>query len=98
MANRPSSCMDSQTTRRRRYVIASWLRGYAPSPTTGPFDFAALTSDILALIDRWSPGRPVELIGHDWGALITYDVCVTAPELVHGADGHLFRVARPGRP
>lgn len=54
----------------------------APSPTAGPFDLAALTSDVLALIDRWSPGRPVELIGHDRGALITYDACVTAPERI----------------
>jgi len=68
--------------RRGRYVVAPWLRGYSPSPTAGPFDFVSLTSDVLALIDRWSPGRPVELIGHDWGALITYDVCVTAPEKI----------------
>ena len=65
--------------------VAPWLRGYAPSPTAGPFDFAALTSDVLALIDCWSPGRPVELIGHDWGALITYDACVTAPERIERA-------------
>ncbi|MDH7809995.1 MULTISPECIES: alpha/beta fold hydrolase [unclassified Rhizobium] len=68
--------------RRGRHVVAPWLRGYAQSPTAGLFDFAALTSDVLALIDRWSPGRPVELIGHDWGALITYDTCVTAPERI----------------
>ncbi|WP_206430296.1 alpha/beta fold hydrolase [Flavobacterium ustbae] len=68
--------------RRGRYVVAPWLRGYSPSPTAGPFDFVSLTSDVLALIDRWSPGRPVELIGHDWGALIAYDACVTAPEKI----------------
>jgi pimeloyl-ACP methyl ester carboxylesterase len=71
--------------RRGRHVIAPWLRGYAPSPTAGPFDFASLTGDVLALIDQWSPGRAVELIGHDWGALITYDVCVTAPERIERA-------------
>ena len=65
--------------RRGRHVVAPWLRGYAPSPTAGPFDMAALTSDVLALIDRWSPGRAVELVGHDWGGAITYDACVTAP-------------------
>jgi pimeloyl-ACP methyl ester carboxylesterase len=43
--------------RRGRHVVAPWLRGYAPSPTAGPFDFASLTSDVLVLIDRWSPGR-----------------------------------------
>lgn len=68
--------------RRGRYIVAPWLRGYSPSPTSGPFDFKSLTSDVLALIDIWSPERPVELIGHDWGALITYDACVTAPEKI----------------
>jgi pimeloyl-ACP methyl ester carboxylesterase len=29
--------------RRGRRVVAPWLRGYAPSPTAGPFDLAALT-------------------------------------------------------
>ena len=43
--------------RRGRHVVAPWLRGYAPSPTAGPFDIAALTSDVLALIDRWSDTR-----------------------------------------
>ncbi|WP_369605488.1 alpha/beta fold hydrolase [Rhizobium sp. 28DA2] len=94
MASRRLSCTASRTIRRPRspslprlgrrgrHVVAPWLRGYAQSPTAGLFDFAALTSDVLALIDRWSPGRPVELIGHDWGALITYDTCVTAPERI----------------
>src|SRR5690349_21687097 len=68
--------------RRGRQVVAPWLRGYAPSPTAGPFDVASLTSDVLALIDRWSPGRALELVGHDWGALITYDACATAPERI----------------
>src|SRR5438445_6396392 len=71
--------------RRGRFVVAPWLRGYAPSPTAGAFDFAALTSDVLALIERWSPGRAVELVGHDWGGAITYDACVTAPERIERA-------------
>jgi pimeloyl-ACP methyl ester carboxylesterase len=71
--------------RQGRYVLAPWLRGYAPSPTAGPFDFASLTGDVLALIDRWSPGRPVDVIGHDWGAFITYDAVVTAPERIRRA-------------
>src|SRR4029450_612574 len=32
--------------RRGRHVVAPWLRGYAPSPTAGPFDIAALTSEM----------------------------------------------------
>lgn len=75
----------AELARRGRHVLAPWLRGYAPSPTAGPFDFASLTGDLLALIDRWSPGRAVDLVGHDWGALITYDACVTAPERIERA-------------
>jgi pimeloyl-ACP methyl ester carboxylesterase len=71
--------------RQGRYVLAPWLRGYAPSPTAGPFDFASLTGDVLALIDQWSPRRQVDLIGHDWGAFITYDATVTAPERIERA-------------
>lgn len=68
-----------------RYVLAPWLRGYAPSPTAGPFDFASLTGDVLALIEQWSPSRPVDIIGHDWGALITYHTAATAPERIRHA-------------
>lgn len=68
-----------------RFVLAPWLRGYSPSPTSGPFDFASLTGDVLGVIDRWSPGEPVDLIGHDWGALITYSAAVTAPERIERA-------------
>ncbi|PUB31852.1 pimeloyl-ACP methyl ester carboxylesterase [Promicromonospora sp. AC04] len=75
----------AELARRGRRVVAPWLRGYAPSPTAGPFDFASLTGDVLALIDRWSPGRAVELVGHDWGAMITYDAVVTAPERIERA-------------
>ncbi|MFI5622954.1 alpha/beta fold hydrolase [Nocardioides sp. NPDC051685] len=71
--------------RRGRHVAAPWLRGYAPSPTAGPFDIGSLTSDVIALIDRWSPERPVELVGHDWGAVLTYSACVTAPERIERA-------------
>jgi len=71
-----------ELVRQGRRVLAPWLRGYAPSPTAGPFDFASLTGDVIALIDSWSPGRPVDVIGHDWGALITYDATVSAPDRI----------------
>ncbi|WP_413471459.1 alpha/beta fold hydrolase [Streptomyces sp. MB09-02B] len=77
--------LPGRARRRGRHIVAPWLRGYAPSPTAGPFDFASLTGDVLALIDRRSPGRAVELVGHDWGAMITYDACVTTPERIERA-------------
>lgn len=73
---------------RRRRVIAPWLRGYAPSPVDGPrgaFELDALVDDVLAIIDRVAPGAPVDLIGHDWGAVITYALCARAGDRVRRA-------------
>jgi pimeloyl-ACP methyl ester carboxylesterase len=59
-------------------VLAPWLRGYAPSPLDGPYDPETLVTDVLALIEQWSPDAPVALVGHDWGALLTYLACSRA--------------------
>lgn len=63
-------------------VLAPWLRGYAPSPVDGPYDTDTLVADIIDLLDRWSPAVPVDVVGHDWGAVITYALCATAPSRV----------------
>jgi len=68
----------------RRRVIAPWLRGYAPSPLVGPFDMENLVADILTLIDHLE-AQQVDLIGHDWGAAITYAICAAAPQRVRRA-------------
>lgn len=53
-------------------VIAPYLRGYGGSIGTGPFDLDTLVDDVLAIAasfaDRFA------LIGHDWGAVVTYGV------------------------
>jgi pimeloyl-ACP methyl ester carboxylesterase len=72
---------------RARRVIAPWLRGYAPSPLAGPFDLDTLAADAIAFLEqlgKGGAGRP-DMIGHDWGAAITYRVCVLAPGLVRRA-------------
>jgi len=66
-------------------VVAPWLRGYAPSPTSGPYDADTLAADVLAWADALSPDRPVALVGHDWGAVITYVASARAPERVRAA-------------
>ena len=66
-----------------RQVIAPWLRGYAPSPLGGPFDLETLAHDVIELLEEL--GEPVDLVGHDWGAVITYAVCALAPERVRRA-------------
>jgi len=71
---------------RTRRVVAPWLRGYAPSPLGGPYDLDTLAADAIACIDRIAgPGERADLIGHDWGAAITYRVCAIAPERVRRA-------------
>lgn len=66
-------------------VIAPWLRGYAPSPLEGPYDVETLAADVLAVLDAVSPDAPVDVIGHDWGAVITYALCAQAPQRVRRA-------------
>jgi pimeloyl-ACP methyl ester carboxylesterase len=68
--------------RRGRRVLAPWLRGYAPSPRAGPFDQQSLLGDVIELIDRWSPASPVDLVGHDWGAGLTYNACLAVPDRI----------------
>lgn len=70
---------------RNRYVVAPWLRGYAPSPVEGPYDLDTLAADVTAIIDHVGRGEPIDVVGHDWGAVITYAVCTFAPERVRRA-------------
>jgi pimeloyl-ACP methyl ester carboxylesterase len=70
---------------RSHRVVAPWLRGYAPSPLDGPYDLDTLAADVCAMIDQLSPGTPIDLVGHDWGAAITYAVGAAAPARVRKA-------------
>ncbi len=71
-----------QLQQRGYHVLAPWLRGYAPSPRTGRYDPMTLADDVVALIDTWSPDEPVDIVGHDWGAVIAYFVCTFASERI----------------
>jgi pimeloyl-ACP methyl ester carboxylesterase len=66
-------------------VLAPWLRGYAPSPTKGAFDQKTLLGDVIELIDRWSPERPVDFVGHDWGSGLTCLACIAVPDRIASA-------------
>src|SRR5918996_6280533 len=64
-------------------VITYDLRGFGDS--TGPRGRAAyaiprLVEDLVAVLDAVSPGRPVHLVGHDWGSIFSWDA-VTDPAL-----------------
>ena len=62
-------------------VIAPTLRGYEPSsqPEDRDYSFATLGRDVIAWMDDLGEEK-AHLIGHDWGAGITYIAGALAPE------------------
>jgi pimeloyl-ACP methyl ester carboxylesterase len=66
--------------RRAGYRTAQpYLRGWAPSPLEGPFDFARLGLDLCELAEALSPDRPALLVGHDWGAVAGWVALAVEP-------------------
>ncbi len=61
-------------------AVAPWLRGYAPSTLAGPYTMSRIVDDLLELADALSPGVPVHVVGHDWGAVATWYALGRAPE------------------
>src|SRR5450755_4405352 len=68
-------------------AVAPFLRGYSPTgiPRDGFYDRATLATDIAELIRALGGGKPVHLVGQDWGASISYAVLAAFPELVRRA-------------
>ncbi len=64
-------------------VVAVTLRGYEASsqPADGDYSLAALAEDVRAWIDALGAER-AHLIGHDWGANITYAAAALCPDRV----------------
>jgi len=54
----------------------------------------------LALVNALSPDRPVYLVGHDWGAAVSYVLLARAPERFRAASTmavpHLMAFVRNG--
>ncbi|HLL81275.1 MAG TPA: alpha/beta hydrolase [Longimicrobium sp.] len=73
------------------HAVAPWMRGYAPSTLQPPFDGEQLSGDMVALAEALGGGKPVELIGHDWGAVYAYQAVARAPQLFR----HLVTMAVP---
>ncbi|WP_205471645.1 alpha/beta fold hydrolase [Nocardioides sp. SYSU D00038] len=69
---------------------ARGLRTYAPdqrgySPGARPlgrwhYRIGRLTADVVALVEEI--GRPVHLVGHDWGSIVGWHLAATRPDLV----------------
>ncbi len=64
-------------------VTVPWLRGYHPDTLVAgrSYDPETLGRDALALLDAIRAPRAA-LVGHDWGALITYVAATLAPERI----------------
>jgi pimeloyl-ACP methyl ester carboxylesterase len=74
-------------------VACPTLRGYAPSglARSGRYDAEALGRDLVALANHLSPGAPVRLAGHDWGAVAAFAAAAIAPSRF----SHLCTMAVP---
>ena len=68
-------------------AVAPYLRGYYPTgiPQNRFYDKATLASDVAELIRQLGGGKPVHLVGQDWGAIISYAVLAAFPELIRRA-------------
>ncbi len=68
-------------------VVAPFTRGYAPikAKSNSYFDRATLATDIIGLVNGLNQGKPVFLVGQDWGAAISYGVLAAFPDKVSRA-------------
>jgi pimeloyl-ACP methyl ester carboxylesterase len=64
-------------------VVAPFMRGYAPSglAADGVYQVGALAGDAIELARTLGGGRPVALIGHDWGAIAASAAAASEPAL-----------------
>jgi pimeloyl-ACP methyl ester carboxylesterase len=60
--------------------VAPYLRGYAPSTLSGPFDRQRVGDDLADLAEALCPDTPVVLVGHDWGAASAYTAVSRWPQ------------------
>jgi pimeloyl-ACP methyl ester carboxylesterase len=66
------------------------VRGYGGSDKpreVEAYAMARLTGDVIGIADALQPGRPVILIGHDWGAPIVWNTALTRPDRIAAVAG-----------
>lgn len=65
-------------------VVAPNTRGYEESsqPQDGDYGVEEMARDVIAWIDELGADQ-VHLVGHDWGAVMSYVACARAPERFH---------------
>ncbi len=84
---------------RRHTVHAICMPGYEASSAQADYSLPALADTVTMLIESLSPGRPVRLLGHDWGAVIACTLASQRPTLVErlvmAAVPHVRRFLKP---
>lgn len=66
----------------RAHVIAPDLRGAGQTDAPrGGYDALTVVRDVIALLDELGIDR-VNLVAHDWGALVGFDLCLQHPERI----------------
>ncbi|MFC5477513.1 alpha/beta fold hydrolase [Massilia suwonensis] len=83
-------------------VLAPDLRGYGGSDApqaVSAYRVEDIASDVLAMLDQLGVAR-ARVVGHDWGALVGWLLCMGAPERIEQyvalSAGHPTAVARAG--
>jgi pimeloyl-ACP methyl ester carboxylesterase len=64
-------------------VVAYDRRGYQGSRDLRPVDLDHHVADLLALIRREVPGRPIILLGHSFGGVVTFCAAIKDPSRVN---------------
>lgn len=66
----------------RAHLIAPDLRGAGSTDAPeGGYDAETVARDVIALLDELALDR-VDLVAHDWGALVGFDLCLDHPERI----------------
>lgn len=83
------------------HVLAPDQRGYGGSSQpadVGAYDIAALTADLVALVDQ-SGAQRAAVVGHDWGAAVAWSTALLHPDRVAAVAGlSVPPVPRPAKP
>ncbi|MBU3750297.1 MAG: alpha/beta hydrolase [Mycobacterium sp.] len=70
-------------------VLVPDQRGYGGSSRPDPieaYDIGALSGDLVALLD-WAGAQRAALVGHDWGAVVTWSAALLHPDRVAAVAG-----------
>jgi len=69
-------------------VVALDQRGFGASEAPGDrraYHIDRLVEDVVEVLDALGLGEPVHVIGHDWGAVVTWCLAMTRPEQLRSA-------------